>query len=450
MDDGREIVAKIPNPNARREFFTTASEVATMDFMRNILKTPVPRVLAWSPQADNPVKKEYILMGKAPGVQLKEIWNRLDMEGRLHVIKKIADQDLVSAPSLVYTNKEGKGVVNERFAVGPSTSRQNTDDGRMEIEFDRGPWDIAEEYELATGLRELACVRESPQLPKSPIALYGPGTYRPSKEKKIQAIQECLKIVKYLLPNNNSTQRSHIWHDDLHLENIFVNPDDPSDILAIIDWQSTELAPLYDRTIEPYILEYDGPPLESLLERPKFEDVRKLFAEDADSQRKAISLYLKMNLVALYRFLVYKTNKQLFRAIEYRETDSFQLLLFARNLFVDGEATYLALLVELQRKWADLPGVQASHNPECPIQFSDDEVATIEADCEGAALGINLMRDAQERLDSQFSQEQGLIEDDKLDEARRELREIKQDLIQEYATNEAEEKVWEEAWPFDD
>lgn len=303
---------------------------------------------------------------------------------------------------------------------------------------------------MATGLRELACVRQSPQLPKSPIALYGPGTYRPSKEKKIQAIQEYLKIVKYLLPDDRSIQKPHIWHDDLHLENIFVNPDDPSDILAFIDWQSTELAPLYDHTIEPYILEYDGPPLGSLLERPKFEDVRKLFGEDPESERKAKSLYLKMNLVALYRFLVHKTNKQLFQALEYRETDSFQLLLFARNLFVDGEATYLALLVELQRSWADLPGVQANHNPECPIRFSDEEISTIEADSEGAALGINLMRDAQERLGSQFFQEQGLIENDKLEEAKRELREIKQDLIREYASNEAEAKEWDEAWPFDD
>ncbi|KAL1874972.1 hypothetical protein Plec18167_005640 [Paecilomyces lecythidis] len=443
MDDGREIVAKIPNPNAGRKFFTTASEVATMDFMRNILKTPVPKVLAWSSQADNPVQAEYILMEKAPGVQLNEIWHRLDIEGRLNVVKKIAKyqadwtavsfskfgglyykQDLISAPSLVYTDKEGKEVTDERFAVGPSTSRQNTDDGRMEIEFDRG--DSAAEYELATGLRELACIKESTQLPKSPIALYGPGTYRPCKEKKVQAIREYLRIVKYLLPDDKSIQKPHIWHDDLHLENIFVNPDDPSDILAFIDWQSTELAPLYDHTIEPYVLEYDGPPLEGLLERPKFEDVRKLFAEDPESERKAKSLYLKMNLVALYRFLVHKTNKRLFQALEYRATDSFQLLLFARNLFVDGEATYLALL------------------------FSDKEIATIEADSEGAALGINLMRDVQERLGSQFFQEQGLIEHEKIEEAKRELREIKQDLIREYASNEAEANEWEEAWPFDD
>lgn len=33
MDDGVQVVGKIPNPNAGREYFTTASEVATMDFV---------------------------------------------------------------------------------------------------------------------------------------------------------------------------------------------------------------------------------------------------------------------------------------------------------------------------------------------------------------------------------------------------------------------------------
>lgn len=34
MDDGSQVVAKVPNPNAGMSHFTTASEVATMDFVR--------------------------------------------------------------------------------------------------------------------------------------------------------------------------------------------------------------------------------------------------------------------------------------------------------------------------------------------------------------------------------------------------------------------------------
>lgn len=35
MEDGTQVVAKIPNPNAGQPHFTTASEVATMEFVRH-------------------------------------------------------------------------------------------------------------------------------------------------------------------------------------------------------------------------------------------------------------------------------------------------------------------------------------------------------------------------------------------------------------------------------
>ncbi|KAI8939218.1 hypothetical protein NX059_005046 [Plenodomus lindquistii] len=41
MDDGRELIAKLPNPNAGPPHFTTASEAATMDYVwvpRSIIK----------------------------------------------------------------------------------------------------------------------------------------------------------------------------------------------------------------------------------------------------------------------------------------------------------------------------------------------------------------------------------------------------------------------------
>lgn len=43
MDDGQEVVVRIPNPNAGPEFFTIASEVATRNFVRTyyVLDNPL-------------------------------------------------------------------------------------------------------------------------------------------------------------------------------------------------------------------------------------------------------------------------------------------------------------------------------------------------------------------------------------------------------------------------
>ena len=49
MNDGQEVVAKVPNPNAGVPHFTTASEVATMDFVSS---SPAPSILSLANTAD--------------------------------------------------------------------------------------------------------------------------------------------------------------------------------------------------------------------------------------------------------------------------------------------------------------------------------------------------------------------------------------------------------------
>lgn len=41
MDNGKAVIARIPNPNTGSLRWTTASEVATMDFVRNSLSPPI-------------------------------------------------------------------------------------------------------------------------------------------------------------------------------------------------------------------------------------------------------------------------------------------------------------------------------------------------------------------------------------------------------------------------
>ncbi|UDD65009.1 hypothetical protein AFCA_012204 [Aspergillus flavus] len=470
MDNGFQAVGKVPNPNAGKPHFTTASEVATMDFMKNVMGTPVPNVLSWSSTVDNSVGAEYILMENVQGVQLSKLWDQLDVEMKMKVLRKIASyqenwvrtcfsqygslyykRDLgYSAPSIKYTDNRGMAIVDERFAVGPSVSRQNNDDGRVDIDFDRGPWNTAEDYERATGFRELQCIRHMPRLPKSPIAIYYSRTYQPSRDKKILAVENYLKLVKLLLPEE-SIQTSHIWHNDLHAENIFVNPSNPSDIFGIIDWQSIELAPLYDHNIEPYILDYDGPPLDGLLERPKLANIRALFQDEPDSiaNRKANLLFTKMSLVSLYRHLICKRIPQLFKVLEFRETPPFQLLLFARNLLVDGEATYLALLADQQREnWRGIPRLNQK-DTKSPIYFTADMLHRIDMDHTGADSAIKLMQEAQEMIGQRYFYAGGLVSHEEFSETRQIIPRVKTEFIQKHARNTEEAVELEHAWPFE-
>lgn len=65
--NGREVIARIPTSIAGPPHYTTASEVATMNFLRTVLRLPVPEVLTYSTSPDNPVGAEYILMERVEG-----------------------------------------------------------------------------------------------------------------------------------------------------------------------------------------------------------------------------------------------------------------------------------------------------------------------------------------------------------------------------------------------
>jgi hypothetical protein len=91
MEDGQKVIAKVPHPNAGPRILTTASEVATMEFVRTILNIPVPRVLAWSATDQNHVQAEYIIMEEARGSQLHEIWQDLSLRRKSDIIHEFVD-----------------------------------------------------------------------------------------------------------------------------------------------------------------------------------------------------------------------------------------------------------------------------------------------------------------------------------------------------------------------
>ncbi|EFQ99279.1 phosphotransferase enzyme family protein [Nannizzia gypsea CBS 118893] len=253
-----------------------------------------------------------------------------------------------------------------------------------------------------------------------------------------------MDIVEHPLPDDKSIRASHLWHNDLHAENIFVNPENPSEICGIIDWQTTELAPLYDHTIEPYFLEYQGPRMAGdLLQRPDLKEIQKLFDHDNDltameKKRKADNLFWKMALVSLWRHTLHMGIEPLFRALEFRETVRFTLLIFARNLFLDGEAAYLAILADQYRKgWEDVPGIRDNMKKGFP-------------DCEGATNGINIMGDVKEAVGSHFFRVDGTVDHEEYDEVKELIRLTKEDFMSKYPENEGQRKEWEAAWPLDD
>jgi aminoglycoside phosphotransferase (APT) family kinase protein len=80
--------------------------------------------------------------------------------------------------------------------------------------------------------------------------------------KKEQAVMCYLDILNSLLPQDPNLLRPTLSHPDFHNENIFVNPENPSEITAILDWSSAEIAPLLVQAQPLRMIDYEGPQLE--------------------------------------------------------------------------------------------------------------------------------------------------------------------------------------------
>ena len=65
-DLNTEVIARLPYGTAGPPYLTTQSEVATLDYLRNHLHLPVPRILAWDASAIQ-VGCEFVVYEKLPG-----------------------------------------------------------------------------------------------------------------------------------------------------------------------------------------------------------------------------------------------------------------------------------------------------------------------------------------------------------------------------------------------
>ncbi|QDS77893.1 hypothetical protein FKW77_000546 [Venturia effusa] len=412
MDNGSRVVAKVPNPNAGLPHFTTASKVATMHFARNVLRTPVPKVLAWCSHAhESPVGAEYIIMEQVPGIELEHVWPQLNIKDRFAVVKAIAgfqkswtevsfakygslyfSKDLDDTPvdQPLYVDAKGNRIINTCYAIGLSTGREYFDSGRATVNFDRGPWSSLEAYHVAIGHREIACVNQLPELPKSPITLCGPGTYQPTRAKKLKALGHYLDIIRALLPKDEEISSAHLWHDDLHLVNRAMS--------AIFPCR------------QPHIIDYIGSPINGLARPQPRKDLDKL---EPSARQQAESLYLHQSLCSLYNTLTHHQNLRLYAALQFQQTQKYLLLLLARNILIDGEVSYLSRLAELESTWTDFSADTCST---CPFTFSNEDRKDLEADMQGVTRGMEAMRSIRDSLGELFP-EQGIVRPDQYDEA---------------------------------
>jgi hypothetical protein len=163
FENGSEAIARFPTRLAGPSHYTTASEVATMDFLRRRIGIPVPRVIAWNSRAStHQVQAEFILMEKVSGRPLRDVADELPLSPTEKILlaleliklqKRILDVRFAGYGAVYFSRDIPKEQrlsqflapdisphsVDEEFCLGPMPRRDFWLAERTSMTIDRGP-----------------------------------------------------------------------------------------------------------------------------------------------------------------------------------------------------------------------------------------------------------------------------------------------------------------------
>ncbi|KAJ5936044.1 hypothetical protein N7454_005342 [Penicillium verhagenii] len=198
---------------------------------------PVPRVLSWSSRNSNAVGAEYIIMEKAAGVPLFQVWgtmtefdqlqlirNLTQIEAQLSAIRFPAYGGLYLRTDIEQPNKPLDDELDPSFCIGPSCHRRYNPD--PSLDFDKRLWSSISSLGLSIAKRELLRISNNPPQHQAPF-------YKGDIEEKTKLLQATETIMNLLDLNQilkGQASQPTLWHTDLHMGNIFVAPDECSRI----------------------------------------------------------------------------------------------------------------------------------------------------------------------------------------------------------------------------
>ncbi|XP_006462390.1 hypothetical protein AGABI2DRAFT_186311 [Agaricus bisporus var. bisporus H97] len=288
FENGSEAIARFPTRLGGTPHHSTASEVATMEFLRRRIGIPVPRVIAWNSRAStHEVQAEFILMEKVSGRPLRDVVDGsplsppeklsfalelIKLQKQLLAVKFAAygalyfTQDIPEHQRLsqFLAHDVSPHSVDSEFCLGPMPRRDFWRGERTSMKIDRGPWTTPQQYLLALADREHQWIQEF----HTPHFIDHPLSYLPQQSNVSEFLRDLKnykQMIPFLVPKKESLVASVLWHPDLHGDNILVEETERDDegnrqfkIVSILDWESAWAGPMFLQLDVPDFLRW-GP-----------------------------------------------------------------------------------------------------------------------------------------------------------------------------------------------
>ncbi|EAT88561.1 hypothetical protein HBH56_242210 [Parastagonospora nodorum] len=462
LQDGFELIAKIPYHIARPEYFATASEAATLTFLR-LKGIPVPEVYNYSATVENPVGTEYIFMEKSPGVCLASKWVTLqDPEIRrlahsfVELEKKLFEIPFSATGSLYFKKDipsslqaplyaEEGATEADQFCIGPIADYMFWYGRRAGLKLDRGPWKSHVEYLQSIAKKEIDWTQRygRPMEPDFPHNDLGLGVQRP--EDYLKLLESYQLLTPHLLPKDpaHHFNQPTLRHPDLTPGNMFITPE-TGRISCLIDWQHAIIQPQLLAAGYPRAFENPDDELSPELVEPQLpEDLASLPAEEKVVARE---LYRRRLLFFGYRVLNGHFNQHHITALR-------DPLLLGRQMLVDRAGrqwegnliTLKGAIIRAAEFWEHLPDVD---DIKCPIRFDQTELDEF-AENEDSWLKMSVAVEQWQKRVCNMTEE-GWVRNEDYEEAKKKLQDLKEEIRLQCEGDEEDIQAFRRGWPFRD
>ncbi|KAK4553092.1 hypothetical protein LTR86_009819 [Recurvomyces mirabilis] len=254
FDNKAKVVAKVPMRAAGPAALTTMSEVATLRYVKSKTRVPVPQVLAWSSRPESgTVGTEYVIMEHMSGVALHDIWSQMTGVQHIELVssvgelaKELCALDFRAFGSLYFNASDkpaGALPLDEEFCIGPHCGRHlwgYNDDQMAQTAVPlglQGPWQDFSSY-----LADLTQIGE--------VTISQRGSPQALVEDHLRLLETSRKALEIVKNVTTDASGPILFHPDLHARNLFVDPNDPTQIVGVIDSQSTAIEPAFVHAVE--------------------------------------------------------------------------------------------------------------------------------------------------------------------------------------------------------
>ncbi|EFQ99303.1 serine/threonine protein kinase [Nannizzia gypsea CBS 118893] len=463
MNDGFEVIVKIPYLLAVPQKLTTESEVATLDFLRGN-GIPVPKVYAWSSDRDNKVGTEYIIMEKASGKPLADRWFDITPKEMLKLVTSYVDieKKLFSLPfaahgSLYYKDSLPQSLRSDiyapgqpgddRFCIGPITDYMFWRGRRASFDLNRGPWRDHCQYLQSIGQRELEWTQKygNPMMNDFPHNSLEGIPREISHTVYIDLLRKYLLLAPYILPQDptDPMNKPTLRHPDLNPSNIFVSEE--GEITCIIDWQYTTVLPLLLMAGNPPMFDNpDSEPPKDLKQPSLPPDYDTLSAEEKEY---ADELHRRRMLFWLYMVFNGRDNKPHLAALRYPLLMQRQHLADRAGRPWSGDfITLKGAILRIVFNWGIILGNRAG-TIKCPVQFSKKEEEEFYA-IEEQWFQFNILTEhLRSRLDN--LSEDGWVRNGSYNKVVAMNKEFKEEWLAR-GEDDDDQFLVEKGWPFQD